>query len=139
MSEAGKGGLLILNEKDNVGVTPVPLGDVPAGHKIALCEIPQGGAVIKYGQVIGRATKPIRAGEWVHSHNLRSHLDEEPSYSYDFSAEVPVGERGSFPGYLRRDGSVGIRNEIYIIPTVGCVNSICRRLEKMAQKLERLA
>ena len=135
MSEAGKSGLLILNEKDNVGVTPVPLGDVPAGHKIALCEIPQGGAVIKYGQVIGRATKPIRAGEWVHSHNLRSHLDEEPSYTYDFSAEVPAGERGSFPGYLRRDGSVGIRNEIYIIPTVGCVNNVCRRLEKMAQKL----
>lgn len=135
MSEKNKDGLLILHKRDNVGVTPVAVGNIPAGHKIALSDIPQGGAVIKYGQVIGRATKPIPAGAWVHSHNLGSHLDEKPSYTYAFSAETPAGESGSFRGYLRQDGSVGIRNEIYIIPTVGCVNNVCRRLEKAAQKL----
>ncbi len=127
--------MIKINEKDNVGVTMTAMGEIPAGHKIALCDIENGEFVIKYGQIIGRATQPIKKGEWVHSHNLRSHLDEASEYSYDFSADAPKAEPRSFWGFKRENGRAGIRNEIYIIPTVGCVNGVCLRLERMAQKL----
>lgn len=127
--------LLIIDPKDNVGVCLSASGDLPAGHKYALCDIKKGEYVIKYGEVIGRAGADIAKGEWVHTQNLRSHLDESVTYTYRSSAkELPRGE-GFFFGYPRSDGSVGIRNEIYIIPTVGCVNGICKRLEKEAQRL----
>ncbi len=126
---------LIINENDSVAVALTQQGDIAAGHKIARKSIAKGEYVIKYGEIIGKATKDIAEGDWVHSHNLASHLDEEPTYSYDFSAAVPSGVNRSFMGFKRSDGRVGIRNEIYIVPTVGCVNPICARLEKMAQKL----
>ncbi len=124
-----------INEKDNVGVLLCEWNGIPAGHKIALWDIKQGEPVIKYGQTIGRASTDIRKGEWVHSHNLKTHLDENAEYTYHFSAETPTVEKRTFWGYKRKHGRAGIRNEIYIIPTVGCVNGICRRLEKMAQRL----
>lgn len=127
--------MLIIDPKDNVGVCLSGDGEIPAGHKRALCDIKKGEYVIKYGEVIGRASADIAKGEWVHSHNLRSHLDESVTYTYRATAgELPKTE-GFFSGYPRPDGSAGIRNEIYIIPTVGCVNNICKRLEKDAQKL----
>ena len=67
---------LTIHEKDNICVCLESGEGIPAGHKQALYDIPEGAFVIKYGQIIGRATKDIKAGEWVHSHNLRSHLDE---------------------------------------------------------------
>lgn len=133
-----KDGLLVINPRDNVGVTLTARGEIPAGHKIALRDIDEGEAVIKYGAVIGRATKPIHAGEWVHTHNLRTHLDEAQTYPYEPKPmEQAPAQHGTFQGFLRPDGRVGIRNEIYIIPTVGCVNGICKRLERVSQKLIR--
>lgn len=125
---------IIINEKDNVGVLLSAKGDIPAGHKFALKDIKKGEFVIKYGEVIGRATCDIKKGEWVHSHNLKSHLDETPVYNYNFGANVFAKEKATFKGFKHKYGRAGIRNEIYIIPTVGCVNNVCMRLEKLAQK-----
>lgn len=124
---------LIIHKRDNVAVCLEADGSIPAGHKQALVDIPKGEFVIKYGQIIGRATQDIRRGEWVHSHNLRSHLDEDPSYHYRFNASSLPKTEITFRGYPRLGRRAGIRNEIYIIPTVGCVNNICQRLERAAQ------
>ncbi len=126
---------VIINAKDNVGITLTGKGDIPAGHKYALKDIPQGEYVIKYGEIIGRASQDIKAGEWVHTHNVKSHLNESVEYSYNFHAEVPASAKETFMGFKRKQGRAGIRNEIYILPTVGCVNDVCRRLEKKAQAL----
>ena len=125
---------IIINEKDNVGVRLVGDEKIPTGHKFALCDIKAGEYVIKYGEVVGRATEDIKKGEWVHSHNLHSHLDESFSYVYNCAAKKLPQTDGYFYGYHRPDGNVGIRNEIYIIPTVGCVNDICVRLAKDMQE-----
>ena len=125
---------VVINNKDNVGVCLETCGNIPAGHKYALTDIETGEFIIKYGEIIGRTTKPIKKGEWVHVHNLKSHLDEEFSYSYNFNA-MEVGRKlGTFLGFKRKNGRAGIRNEIYIIPTVGCVNNVCIKLAKSAQK-----
>ena len=125
---------MIIHEKDNVGVCLDGNETVPAGHKYALRSIGKGEAVIKYGEIIGRATQDIAEGEWVHTHNVRSHLDESVEYSYTFQANIPSAKQYTFRGYKRKHGRAGIRNEIYIIPTVGCVNNVCLRLAKEAQK-----
>ena len=125
---------LIINEQDNVAVRLTEAEGIPAGHKYALCDIAEGAPVIKYGCVIGRAKQDIKKGEWVHTHNVRSHLDESFTYEYNYAALEEKQGSGSFMGYRRPHGRAGIRNEIYIIPTVGCVNNVCMRMEKMAQK-----
>lgn len=130
-------GTVIINEKDNVGVCLTAREGIPAGHKYALTDIKAGETVIKYGEIIGRATTDIKAGEWVHTHNLRSHLDESVEYTYDYRAEKRAPLSATFRGFRRAHGRAGIRNEIYIIPTVGCVNGVCARLAKDAQKLIR--
>ncbi|MBO4472366.1 MAG: altronate dehydratase [Clostridia bacterium] len=135
--------LIILNEKDNVGVLRVPQGDVPAGHKIALRDIPKGSAVIKYGYPIGVATADVKAGEFVHTHNLASALTAEAlSYTYDKKlAPLPARPaRDSVMAYRRACGA-GARNDLYIVPTVGCIaataESIARRFkEKHADDLK---
>ncbi|MBQ3020304.1 MAG: altronate dehydratase [Clostridia bacterium] len=126
---------VIINKKDNVAVTLHGKGEIPAGHKFALREIAKGEYVIKYGEIIGRATQDIACGEWVHTHNVKSHLDENVAYRYEFNAQNAVKDKATFLGYKREYGRAGIRNEIYIIPTVGCVNNVCMRLAKDAQKL----
>jgi altronate hydrolase len=126
---------VIINEKDNVGITLVGQGEIPAGHKFALCDIKKDEYVIKYGEIIGRATQDINKGEWVHTHNVKSHLDENVAYRYEFGAETFEKSTATFMGYKRPYGRAGIRNEIYIVPTVGCVNNVCIRLQKEAQKL----
>ncbi len=126
---------VIINAKDNVGVTLGGKGEIPAGHKYALKDILKGEYIIKYGEIIGRASQNIAAGEWVHTHNVKSHLDENVAYRYAFNAEIPEKSTQKFMGFKRKDGRAGIRNEIYILPTVGCVNDVCRRLEKKAQDL----
>lgn len=74
----------------------------------------------------------------MHTHNVKSHLDEAQTYKYtpDYP-ETKIESVATFQGYRRKHGRAGIRNEIYIIPTVGCVNDVCRRLEKLAQKYVR--
>lgn len=125
---------IIINEKDNVGVCLDGTDTIPAGHKYALREIKKGEYIVKYGSIMGKATQDIAEGEWVHTHNVQSHLDESVEYGYDFHAETPVKTRASFQGFKRKQGRAGIRNEIYIIPTVGCVNNACMRMAKDAQK-----
>ena len=128
---------MIINKKDNVGVSLDGSETVPAGHKYALRSIGAGEPVVKYGEIIGRATRDIAEDEWVHTHNVRSHLDESVEYAYNFRADIPAPEKHTFCGYKRKHGRAGIRNEIYIIPTVGCVNNVCMRLAKEAQKYVR--
>ncbi|MBQ8294816.1 MAG: UxaA family hydrolase, partial [Clostridia bacterium] len=126
---------VVIHEKDNVGVALAGTEKIPAGHKYALRDIGEGEYVIKYGEVIGRAMTAIKQGEWVHTHNVKSHLDENVAYSYDFHAESAPKSKATFRGFKRKFGRAGIRNEIYIIPTVGCVNNVCIRLAKEAQSL----
>ena len=119
---------VIINEKDNVGVCLDGSEKIPAGHKYALRPIACGETVVKYGEIIGRATQDIAEGDWVHTHNVKSHLDENVAYTYSFHAATPEKGKATFLGYKREQGRAGIRNEIYIIPTVGCVNNVCIRL-----------
>ncbi len=141
-----------IHEKDNVAValrtvaagetleigeiSVTALEKIPQGHKIALRRIPAGGEVIKYGYPIGRAKAEIRAGQWVHVHNLGTGLGEMLAYRYEpVHPQLPETEHAFFEGFRRTDRKAGVRNEIWIIPTVGCVNSVARELEKKAQCL----
>lgn len=111
------------------------LEEIPQGHKFALCPIAAGGDVIKYGFCIGHAKEDIPAGGWVHVHNLKTGLGELLTYTYEpVASTLQESEHVYFDGYRRADGRIGVRNEIWIIPTVGCVNSIADALEKKAQK-----
>ncbi len=125
---------IIINEKDNVGITLSGTDCVPAGHKIALKDVNKGEFVIKYGEVIGRATKDIKKGDWVHTDNLKSHLDESFTYEYKPNYCEPKKLNGTFMGFKRKWGRAGIRNDIYIIPTVGCVNNVCKNIEMRAKE-----
>ena len=125
---------VIINKKDNVGVCLTETKTIPAGHKFALCDIKKGDAIVKYGQIIGRATADIKKDEWVHTHNVKSHLDENVEYSYNFSALETEKSQEFFMGFKRANGRAGIRNDIYIIPTVGCVNNVCMMMEESAKK-----
>ncbi len=110
--------------------------DIARGHKIALCAIPAGGAVVKYGNPIGLAKADIPAGAWAHVHNVRTGLSESADYSYDHKVyDKPVVAPKTFRGYRREDGRAAVRNELWIIPTVGCVNSVAARLVHENQHL----
>ena len=100
--------------------------DVPAGHKIAIRDLAKGENVIKYGFPIGHATEDKKAGSWMNEHNIHTNLAGLLSYEYhpkNVELNIPQEDR-TFMGYRRSDGQVGVRNEIWIIPTVGCVNGI---------------
>ena len=116
------------------GVTA--LEDIPQGHKMAMQAICAGSDVIKYGFSIGHATKDILPGAWVHTHNTATNLSGETEYTYQpdirHPDKLPVQ---TFRGYHRKDGKVGIRNELWIIPTVGCVNDVAKTLAKENQDL----
>ncbi|MBR4223659.1 MAG: UxaA family hydrolase, partial [Oscillospiraceae bacterium] len=117
-------------------ITVTALEDIPAGHKICIFPIAKDSDVIKYGSRIGLAQTDIAAGEWVHTHNIRTGLSGIVEYTYSpIPCTLEKEKAGSFMGYERPDGSVGVRNEIWIIPTVGCVNGIVRTLEKRAARL----
>ena len=112
-----------INEKDNVCV------NIATGHKIALCDIKKGDDIIKYGYPIGYAICDIYEGESVHSHNLKTKLGDILSYEYEpeFDEILPQ-EAFTVNAYVRENGEIGIRNDIWIVPTVGCVNSIATQL-----------
>ncbi|MCU4157820.1 altronate dehydratase [Carboxylicivirga sp. A043] len=98
--------------------------DIPQGHKIAIAPIAKGEHIIKYGYSIGLAKEDIEPGQHVHSHNVRTGLDENLEYQYTPKGQ-PLSiahEERTFNGYVRKNGDVGIRNELWVIPTVGCVN-----------------
>ena len=140
-----------IHQNDNVAVALTPLSanrtldvdgtevtlreDIPQGHKFALTDIPADAKVIKYGCPIGIAKENISCGSWIHTHNIRTGLGDLLTYTYDRSVTelTPTAPR-TFRGYRRPNGKVGIRNEIWIIPTVGCVNNVATAIERKAQK-----
>ncbi len=118
------------------GITITAAQDIAQGHKIALRPIKPQMPVTKYGCTIGTAVCPIPAGAWVHTHNVRTSLSENGTYHYHHRVEsLPVCSPVTFSGFRRPDGSVGIRNELWIIPTVGCVNSVAQKLAAQNQNL----
>ena len=150
--------LIRITDRDNVAVAleSLPQGSVveveksaftiaaniPAGHKVALEDIAEGESVIKYGYPIGRAKTAIKKGEWVHTFNVKTALSEEAEYTYDedvakesvleMNAKKAMYASSGVPtikAYERKNGDIGIRNAIWIIPTVGCVNQISKLLE----------
>lgn len=114
---------ITINEKDNVAV------DIATGHKVSLCRIEKGDDIIKYGYPIGVATKNIEKGESVHSHNMKTKLGDILSYEYSPRFTLPEKEEPfMINAFVRENGDIGIRNDIFIIPTVGCVNNIAKQL-----------
>jgi len=137
-----------ITDRDNVAVALSPLQkgstaagvtllcDIPAGHKLALCGIPRGTDIIKYNAQIGCAAEDIAAGAWVHTHNVRTNLSDVLDYTYTpTNPLLPPQPTRTFRGFRRSGGRVGIRNEIWIIPTVGCVNDVAKTLVKQNQDL----
>lgn len=116
------------------------LQDTPAGHKVLLTDKKEGEDIIKYGYPIGHAIKDLKAGEWVNENNLKTNLAGTLEYTYnpvDEKLNIPVENR-TFKGYVRKNGDVGVRNEIWIVPTVGCVNGIAEQLAKELETETRL-
>lgn len=127
---------LIINQKDNVAIA-LNNSKIKVGHKLALKDIQKGEYVIKYGEIIGIATNDIKKGELVHTHNLKSHLNQKFNYSYKPNLLKLKKETNFFMGYKRKCGRAGIRNDIYIIPTVGCANSIANKIKVKADLLDK--
>ncbi|MDO9369197.1 MAG: altronate dehydratase family protein [Sphingopyxis sp.] len=126
---------VVTSEILTIGTARIAASEVIArGHKIAIAPIARGERVIKYGFPIGIATADIAAGAHVHSHNLATALRGSDDYSYmpQFAAAPRVGRSRSFMGYRRADGRVGTRNEIWILPTVGCVGNLAARVARIA-------
>ncbi len=121
--------------------------EIPAGHKMAVCDIPAGGEVLKYGYRIGNAKEEIPAGAWIHTHNVGTALGDLLEYSYEPVAAVqdagqtlPKSDGAqdvTFMGFKRPDGKVGVRNEIWVIPTVGCVNNVATAIARQANAFVR--
>ncbi len=115
---------MIIHRLDNVEV------NLEDGHKYALCDINAGEDIIKYGNSIGHATVDIKRGEHVHTHNVKTNLSGNLEYTYapTVTDYAPKASDATFMGYVRENGDVGIRNEIWIVNTVGCVNKVAERL-----------
>ena len=141
---------LMINDNDNiiVALQTIPQGteltledgrvfvaneEIPAGHKMAIADIAEGTPVIKYGYRIGNAKEDIKTGSWIHTHNVKTALGDLLEYTYE---PTPVEEvktdDTTFMGFNRPDGKVGVRNEIWVIPTVGCVNNVASAIAKQA-------
>ena len=104
--------------------------EVKRGHKIAAVDIKAGENIIKYGFPIGHSVSDISEGQWVHTHNIKTNLDGIKEYNFNQKLIENSFENKNltFMGYRREDGNVGIRNELWIVPTVGCVNAIGDRI-----------
>ena len=112
------------------------LQDTPAGHKVLIDDAPEGKDIIKYGYPIGHAKKDLKRGEWVNENNLKTNLAGTLTYTYNpVKEELSIkNDNRTFNGYVRKNGEVGIRNEVWIVPTVGCVNGIAERLANRLRK-----
>lgn len=122
-----------IHERDNVAVC---LDGELRGHKIALRDIKAGEDIIKYGYPIGHALVDIKEGEHIHTHNIKTNLGDNLEYTYE-PKRTPVpkaNDKRTFDGYVREDGSVGIRNEIWIVNTVGCINKTSELLARRANE-----
>ena len=147
-------GYLKINANDNVAVVLADVltaGDVvevdgqrvvvqqevARGHKVALVDMCAGQQVVKYGYPIGHLTQAVKAGEWIHTHNLKSDLCDNLKYTYtpkSYDVEFQRDDNLRVMGYLRAGGEMGIRNELWIVPTVGCVNG---QAQAIAERLKR--
>ena len=145
--------IIILNGRDNVAVARTALqpGEsihdgsqsilvrevINPGHKLALRPIRSGDPVMKYGEVIGRATEDIAAGAWVHVHNLRAEFDSARQYEYSTEPKLTdyfsEEEAGMFLGYLRDNGDVGTRNYLAVIATSNCASHVAEEIAHQAQ------
>lgn len=141
-----------IHPKDNVAValTDLPTGEVlhlsgrdvtlreaiPVGHKIVLTDLNEQDQVIKYGYPIGHVIRRVQSGEWINEQVLKTSLEGIQSYVYQpVKTELTIPADGrTFQGYRRKNGLCGIRNEIWILPTVGCVNGVANRLAERLQK-----
>ena len=118
------------------GLKVVVSQDTPAGHKVLIKDAPKGTDIIKYGYPIGHAKEDLKAGDWVNENNLKTNLSGTLEYTYNpVNQELDIKkENRTFKGYVRKNGDVGVRNEIWIVPTVGCVNGIAERLVDALKK-----
>lgn len=138
-----------INQLDNVAVALMDLAaneqlllengqqitlveDIARGHKFALSDMSVDQDIIKYGNPIGHAISEIKSGSWVHNHNIKTNLSDISEYKYE-----PINvlmkdkkELRTFNGFKRYDGRVGVRNELWIIPTVGCVNGVAQQIKE---------
>ena len=131
IEELKQGDAFTVNGEELKAVT-----DVPAGHKVALCDMEEKTPVTKYGCPIGYTTAKVAKGEWIHTHNIKTGLGDLLTYSYEpVGAKLEEAEKAYFMGFERDGGKVGVRNEIWIIPTVGCVNNIATAMAKQAASL----
>ncbi|MBT2605714.1 altronate dehydratase [Bacillus sp. ISL-53] len=131
-----KGQSLQIQTKDRGMILIKANDDIPKGHKMLVKPVKQGEDVIKFGYSIGKAKEDISIGDWVHTHNLASGLHGILDYSYQPSIQDTnePSQNHTFQGYIRENGEVGIRNEIWIINTVGCINKTCEILAKMGNE-----
>jgi altronate hydrolase len=143
-----------INELDQVAVAPIGLHkgemvtvngmqievleDIPPCHKLAIQDIEKDARVLKYGCPFGVALQNIQKGQWVHTHNVRTELEGILSYQYEpklDGAKVGMEDQRFFQGYLRKDGQAGIRNYIFIIPTVQCANASAQKIAAQANAM----
>lgn len=111
------------------------LDDIEQGHKFALMDIKAGEQVIKYGYSIGHASKDIKQGQHVHSFNLETNLSGELEYQYaPKSTDVPKGNERFVNVYKRKFNKVGIRNNLMIVPLVGCINASADRIKELVEQ-----
>lgn len=137
--------ILQINENDNVVVaiknlkredkiifkdTEIEINsEIPVGHKIAIKNINIGENIIKYGEIIGKAIDNINIGDHVHTDNVKTNLEDIIDYKYNketINFNYKKEKTPTFNGYIREDGNVGTRNEIWIVPTVGCINQTAK-------------
>lgn len=127
-----KAGEIISDE----GADVVLKEDVPAGHKVTLKDLNEGENVIKYGYPIGHVRQDVEAGKWINENQIQTNLSGLLEYTYNpVKVELDIPQKNlTFKGYRRKNGEVGIRNEVWIIPTVGCVNGIVNQLATNLRK-----
>ncbi|MBO5015610.1 MAG: altronate dehydratase [Bacteroidaceae bacterium] len=114
------------------GVSITTLTKIPAGHKVALNDLAEGEDVVKYGFPIGHLLQAVPQGGLIDHSVLKTNLDGLLEYTYqpDLTEIAPAQTKATFKGYRRADGRAGIRNELWIIPTVGCVNGVVQNIQK---------
>ena len=117
---------MLINKLDNVDI------NLDDGHKYALRDIKAGENIIKYGNPIGHAIVDIKKGEHVHNHNIKTNLSGNLEYKYEptFYDIDKEDKSRTFMGYVRENGDVGIRNDVWIVVTVGCVNKVAEQIAK---------
>ncbi len=146
--------VLKIHSDDNVAVALEPLAPgavlpelaiiiaeaIPQGHKFALTHLEHHDKIIKYGAVIGEATRPIAPGYHVHSHNMKTALGDILTYSYGGAPEgidmpeVPENEVPTIQAFERKNGDIGIRNDLWIIPLVGCINGLANNIARLVER-----